>query len=105
MKEKMEREESRSKCRLRKQTVDPVFGSIKKWIGFRQFLLRGLEKVFCEWQLVVLAYNFQRLWRLKRAPRAPQRAAAVGRIYRYSSLLHLILALFLRRTTLCRLFL
>lgn len=65
MKEKMERDESRAKYRLRKQTVEPVFGTIKKWMGFTQFLLRGHEKVSGEWQLVTLAYNMKRLWNLK----------------------------------------
>jgi transposase len=64
MKEKMEREESRAKYKLRKQTVEPVFGTTKKWMGFTQFLLRGHEKVNGEWQLVALAYNFKRLWRM-----------------------------------------
>jgi hypothetical protein len=68
MKEKMEREENRAAYRLRKQTVEPVFGTIKKWMGFTQFLLRGLEKANGEWQLVTLAYNVKRLWNLKRAP-------------------------------------
>ena len=56
MKEKMEREESRSRYRLcKKQTVvEPVFGIIKECIGFRRFLLRGLHKVCGEWQLVAL---------------------------------------------------
>ena len=65
MKERMEREENRAAYRLRKQTVEPVFGTIKKWIGFTQFLLRGHEKVSGEWQLVTLAYNFKRLWKMK----------------------------------------
>jgi transposase len=65
MKEKMERDESRHKYRLRKQTVEPVFGTIKKWMGFTQFLLRGHDKVSGEWQLVTLAYNFKRLWRMQ----------------------------------------
>jgi transposase len=64
MKEKMEREESRAKYKLRKQTVEPVFGTTKKWMGFTQFLLRGYENVNGEWQLVALAYNFKRLWRM-----------------------------------------
>jgi len=34
-------------------------------MGFRQFLLRGLERVEAEWQLLTLAYNFKRLWKLK----------------------------------------
>ncbi len=46
---------------LRKQTVEPVFGIIKSVMGFRQFLLRGLEKVTGEWQLVCLAWNLKRM--------------------------------------------
>ena len=51
----------------RKQTVEPVFGIIKHVMGFRQFLLRGTEKVSGEWQLVTLAYHMKRLWNLKLA--------------------------------------
>lgn len=65
MTEKMARDESREKYRLRKQTVEPVFGTIKKWMGFTQFLLRGHDKVTGEWQLVTLAYNMKRLWRMQ----------------------------------------
>ena len=45
----------------RQQTVEPVFGIIKAAMGFRQFLLRGIEKVGLEWGLVSLAYNIRRL--------------------------------------------
>jgi hypothetical protein len=41
--------------------VEPVFGIIKAAMGFRQFLLRGLEKTGLEWSLVSLAYNMRRL--------------------------------------------
>jgi hypothetical protein len=44
--------------------VEPVFGIIKSVMGFRQFLLRGLEKAACEWELVKAAYNFKRLRRM-----------------------------------------
>lgn len=47
--------------KLRQQTVEPVFGIIKAAMGFRQFLLRGVDKVSLEWKLVCLAYNFRRL--------------------------------------------
>jgi hypothetical protein len=47
--------------RLRKQTVEPVFGIIKEVLGFRRFQMRGLEKVSLEWTLVSLAWNFKRL--------------------------------------------
>ena len=51
----------RSRYRLRKQTVEPVFGQIKGARGFRQFHLRGLAKVADEWQLICLAHNLLKL--------------------------------------------
>jgi len=50
--------------KLRQQTVEPVFGIIKSVLGFRQFRLRGHEKVSLEWTLVCLAYNMKRLHRM-----------------------------------------
>ena len=50
--------------KLRQQTVEPVFGILKSVLGFRQFRLRGREKVALEWTLVCLAYNLKRLHRL-----------------------------------------
>ena len=49
---------------LRKQTPEPVFGIIKSTLGFRQFLLRGLDNVRGEWNLVTMAYNMKRLFAL-----------------------------------------
>jgi len=51
----------RSRYRLRKQVVEPVFGQIKEARGFRRFLLRGLEKVRGEWSLVCTAHNLLKL--------------------------------------------
>ena len=51
--------------RLRKQTVEPVFGIIKEVMGFRRFLLRGREKVWLEWTLVCVSYNLKRMFTLK----------------------------------------
>jgi transposase len=48
----------------RKGIVEPVFGQIKQARGFRQFLLRGLEKVKGEWALVCLTHNILKLYRL-----------------------------------------
>ena len=48
----------------RKQTIEPVFGIIKAAMGFRQFSLRGREKVRTEWTLVTLTYNLKRLFHL-----------------------------------------
>lgn len=50
--------------RLRKCTVEPVIGSIKEVLGFRQFSLRGLAAAAGEWCLVCLAWNLKRLHRL-----------------------------------------
>jgi len=54
----------RTAYKKRKETVEPVFGIIKSAMRFRQFLLRGIQKVALEWSLVTLAYNFRRLARL-----------------------------------------
>jgi transposase len=47
---------------LRKQTPEPVFGIIKSVLGFRQFLLRGLDNVCGEWNLVTMAWNLKRMF-------------------------------------------
>lgn len=61
MQKKMATDESRAHYGLRKQTVRPVCGIIKQAMGFRQFLLRGSEKMEAEWALVTLAYNCKRM--------------------------------------------
>jgi hypothetical protein len=53
----------RSRYRLRKQVVEPVFGQIKQARGFRQFLLRGLNKVRAEWAMICTAHNLLKLHR------------------------------------------
>src|ERR1700712_3066634 len=52
---------------LRKQTPEPVFGIIKSALGFRQFLLRGLDNVSGEWSLVTMAWNMKRMFVLASA--------------------------------------
>ncbi len=47
---------------LRKHTPEPVFGIIKSALGFRQFLLRGLDNVRGEWSLVTMAWNIKRMF-------------------------------------------
>ncbi len=47
---------------LRKHTPEPVFGIIKSALGFRQFLLRGLNNVRGEWTLVTMAWNMKRMF-------------------------------------------
>ena len=59
--ERLRRAGWRSRYRLRKQVVEPVFGQIKEARGFRRFLLRGLEKVRGEWSLICTAHNLLKL--------------------------------------------
>lgn len=58
---KLKRAGYRSRYRLRKQIVEPVFGQIKQARGFRQFLLRSSEKVKAEWALICTAHNLVKL--------------------------------------------
>jgi hypothetical protein len=57
MSRRLRRGGHRSRCRLRKQTVEPVLGQIKGARGFRQFHLRGLAHVAEEWRLICLAHD------------------------------------------------
>jgi hypothetical protein len=52
---------------LRKQVPEPVFGIIKSVLGFRQFLLRGIDRVRGEWSLVTMAWNMKRMFALRPA--------------------------------------
>ena len=61
MRHRLQTAAGKAKYKLRQQTVEPVFGIIKSIMGFRQFLLRGREKVGLEWQLICVAYNLKRL--------------------------------------------
>jgi transposase len=63
MRDKLRRAGWRSRYRLRKQIVEPVFGQIKQARGFTQFLLRGLEKVKAEWALICTGHNLTKLAR------------------------------------------
>jgi len=50
---------------LRKQTPEPVFGIIKSIMGYRQCLLRGLENVKGEWNLVTMSWNIKRMFAMQ----------------------------------------
>jgi len=52
---------------LRKQTVEPVFGIIKRVMGWAQMSMRGLAKARGEWSLVTMAWNIKRLHVLRAA--------------------------------------
>jgi transposase len=65
MRNKLQTVEGRKVYAQRKSTVEPVFGIIKHVLGFRQFLLRGLDAVSGEWTLVSIAWNLKRMYALK----------------------------------------
>ena len=48
----------------RKGIVEPVFGQIKQARGFRQFFLRGIDKVRAEWALICTTHNILKMYRL-----------------------------------------
>ena len=61
MQHRMKTEAGKKFYAKRKSTVEPVFGIIKEVMGFRRFMLRGLEAVKGEWTLVCMAFNLKRL--------------------------------------------
>lgn len=63
MTRKLRTETGRQLYAARKHIVEPVFGQIKRVRGFRKFLLRGLELVSAEWQLICLTHNLLKIWR------------------------------------------
>ncbi|MCP5088571.1 MAG: transposase [Rhodobacteraceae bacterium] len=64
MRHRMKTEAGKALYAKRKSTVEPVFGIIKHVMGFRQFMLRGLEAVSGEWNLVCIAFNLKRMYAL-----------------------------------------
>ena len=66
MRRKLQTKWGRQRYALRMETVEPVFGQIKAGRGFRQFLLRGLEKVQGEWSLICTGHNLLKLFRFGR---------------------------------------
>lgn len=72
---KLKRAGYRSRYQLRKQTVEPVFGQVKPAKGFRQFLLRDIDKVEDEWALICTAHNLVKRARGRMNPHLPSTSA------------------------------
>jgi len=70
MARKLRTKKGRETYSKRKQIVEPVFGQIKEVRGFRRFLLRGLENVSGEWDLICLTHNLLKLFRSGLVPKA-----------------------------------
>ena len=62
MRHRLKTPQGRALYALRKCTPEPVFGVIKSAMRFRQFSLRGLNKVQGEWQLVAMSWNVKRMF-------------------------------------------
>lgn len=67
MRTRLKRGGTRSRYRLRKQVVEPVFGQIKFARGFTQFLSRGVENVRAEWATICTAHNINKFWQAVRS--------------------------------------
>ena len=78
MRRKLRTKRGRRRYAIRKETVEPVFGQIKQGRGFRQFLLRGLEKVNREWSLICTGHNLLKLFRFGSGSAAPGRPRSLG---------------------------
>ena len=74
---KLRTKRGRARYALRMETAEPVFRQIKQGRGFRQFLLRGLEKVNREWLLICAGHNLLKLFRFGagRPGNAPSRGS------------------------------
>jgi transposase len=64
MKRKLQTKAGSAIYAARKSIVEPVFGQIKRARGFRQFNLRGIEKVRAEWAIVCMTHNILKIYRL-----------------------------------------
>jgi len=72
MKSKVLTEEGRARYGLRKETVEPVFGQIKRCMGFREFSMRGQNACEAEWSLVCAAHNLLKLFKYGASAMAKQ---------------------------------
>jgi len=62
MRRKLRTKQGRKRYGLRKELPEPVFGQIKQVRGFRQFLLRGKQKVQGEWRFICVGHNLLKLF-------------------------------------------
>jgi len=62
MARKLRTKKGRETYAQRKWITEPVFGQIKRGLGFTQFLLNGIDKMRSEWRMVCMAHNLRKLW-------------------------------------------
>lgn len=73
MRRKLRTKRGKQRYGLRKELPEPVFGQIKQARGFRQFLLRGKEKVSGEWRFICAGHNVLKLFGARKAGLVRQR--------------------------------
>ncbi|MGQ3685685.1 MAG: transposase [Candidatus Loosdrechtia sp.] len=64
MRKKLVSDEGKRKYFMRQYLIEPVFGHLKFNIGYRNFLLRGLEKVRAEFQLMCIGWNLKKMLKM-----------------------------------------
>ncbi|MDN3513617.1 MAG: IS1182 family transposase [Candidatus Brocadia sp.] len=64
MREKLISDEGRRKYFMRQYIIEPVFGHLKFNVGYRNFLLRGLEKVCAEFKLMCIGWNLKKMLKM-----------------------------------------
>jgi len=77
MRRKLRTKKGKERYGLRKELPEPVFGQIKQARGFRQFLLRGEDKVGGEWKIICAGHNLLKLFGAHRNGPLSRRALAV----------------------------
>ena len=65
--EKQKDDTKKKLLRKRMQTVEPVFATIKEFLGFRRYTFGGLDKVRPQWWFVCSLVNLMRMYPLWRA--------------------------------------
>ncbi len=76
MRERLQDPEQKKLYQQRCALIEPVFGMIKEVLGYRRFLLRGLEKVCGEWGLICTAFNLRKLFQAELAKHKAKKATA-----------------------------
>ncbi len=64
MRWRLSTKEGRAVYALRKSTIEPTFGIQKEVMGYRQFLVRDLEAVSAEWDLLCMCFNLKKMFSL-----------------------------------------
>lgn len=68
MREKLMSEEGGLKYFMRQYIIEPIFGHLKHNLGYKTFLLRGLDKVNAEFKLMCIGWNIKKLLKLGFTP-------------------------------------